>query len=359
MMAKALNMALRGMDLSEEQAYHAVRKMLTGKVPAVQMGAFLTAVRMKGPSPSELVGAARALKEGFVPWARVEDGFLSIDREEIHLDQETIERTSLPLGHGTATFNVSTATALVVAGAGGRVVRHASLVPSERVGTEHVLRELGIQPEVTPSVARRCLDETGVAFLYSPALHPASRLVYQVRRQLGFRTLLNVAGPLSNPCGARAVYLGVYEAEDLLRFPQVAKALGMEQGIIVHGEHTLDEASITGLTRLCELRASGFQVREFVPEDLGLRRAGPGDIKGGDAEQNAAIIRNVLQGERGPRRDLVLLNAALALVACGRAVDVSVGLDMAGESIDSGAALRTLDSLVRLSNERGYLRRAE
>lgn len=359
MMQNALGKVLKGKELSQQEAYEAVRAMLSGKIPAVQMAAFLTAMRVKGASISELVGAARAIKEGLVSWVGLENGFLSMDREEIHLDQETVERTSHGPEGGTATFNVSSAAAIVAAGAGVKVVRHASLVPSERVGTEHVLRHLGIRPEITPSLARRCLEETGVAFLYSPALHPASRLLYQVRRQLGFRTLLNVAGPLSNPCEAKAIYLGAYDAEDILKFPKVAKALGIRRGIIVHGDHTLDEASITGLTRTCELNEAGFQVKEFFPEDVGLSRAKPEEILGGDAERNATVIRKVLEGERGPRRDLVLLNAGLALLAAGRAQDLKSAMEMAQESIDSAEALGRLNCLARLTNETGYVRCAE
>jgi len=359
MVARCLRAVIQGKDLSEREAYLMVRAMLRGKVDPVHMAAVLTAMRVKGLAASELVGAGLALKESFEPWVRLRDGFLSLDREEINLDQETMDRTFLPNNRGTATFNVSTATALVVAGAGGRVVRHASLVPSQRVGTEHVLRELGIQPEVTPSLARRCLEETGVAFLYSSSLYPASRLVHQVRRQLGFRTLFNVAGPLSNPCGASAVYLGVYEVSELSLFPEVARALGVGRGIMVHGESTLDEASITGTTLLCELGPCGSDTRELLPQDLGLRRCSPEEIRGGTARQNALVIRDILKGAPGPRRDLVLLNSALALKACGRALDEREGLAMAVESIDSGAALRTLELLGRLSNEEGYFRKAE
>jgi anthranilate phosphoribosyltransferase len=359
MLADSLEKAIGGKDLSQTEAYYAVKAMLGGEMAPVQMAALLTALRMKGLSCSELIGAGLAFKESLEPWARLENGFLSMDREEINLDRETIERTSLPGDRGTATFNVSTATALVVAGAGAKVVRHASLIPSQRVGTEHVIRELGIQPEVTPSLARRCLEETGVAFLYSSALNRAARLVYQVRMQLGFRTLLNVAGPLSNPCGAGSVYLGVYEISDLTLFPRVTRALGVEKGMLVHGDHTLDEASITGTTRVCVLGPSGNQVKELVPEDLGLSRCKPEDLRGGTARENALVIREILKGSSGPKRNLVLLNSALALTACGRAKDEKEGLAMAAESIDSSAALRSLELLVRLSNEQGYFRKAE
>ncbi len=359
MFEKCLEKAIKAEDLTQEEAYQVVKAMLEGKVVPVRMAALLTALRIKGAAYSELLGAALALRESLAPLAGFENNFLSMDREEIHLDRETIERTSLPEDGGTSTFNVSTATALVVAGAGGRVVRHASLIPSEHVGTEHVLKELGVQPEVTPSVARRCLEDAGVAFLYSPALNPSARLLYQVRKQLGLRTLLNVAGPLSNPMGASFLYLGVYDPSDLSLFCSVAKALGVERGMLVHGEHTLDEASITGATRVCFLDSSKTHVKELVPEDLGLRRWEPQDIKGGTARENAYAIKEVLKGTKGAPRDLVLLNSALALVACKMARDEKEGLCMAAESLDSGAALRSLELLARLSNEQGYLRRAE
>lgn len=359
MFGDCLKKVLGGVDLSQNEAYHVVRAMLGGEMAPVEMAALLTALRIKGLSFSELVGAGLAFKETLEPRVKLDDGFLSMDREEIHLDKETIEKTSLPGDQGTATFNVSTATSLVLAGAGARVVRHASLIPSQHVGTEHVLRELGVQPDVTPSMARRCLEEAGVAFLYSSAWNAGARLVYQVRRQLGFRTLLNVAGPLSNPCGAGSVYLGVYESSDLTTFSSVIRALGVQKGMLVHGDHTLDEASITGTTRICVLSPSGTNMRELVPEDLGLSRCEPQRVRGGTARQNALIIREVLEGAPGPKRDLVLINSALALMACGRAQDEKEGLAMACESIDSGAALRSLELLARLTNEQGYLRKAE
>jgi len=359
MLEKALRKAIAGEDLDESEAFEAVAQILAGGASPIKTGAFLTALRMKGICTEELLGATRALKKLFNPWSELRDGFLAMDREEINVDEETVERTSLPGKKGTATFNVSTACALVVAACGVKVVRHGNLVPSDYVGTEHVLRALGVEPEITPAVAKRCLEEANVAFVYSPMAHPSARLLYQVRRQLGFRTLFNLAGPLVNPCGANAVYLGVYDPRDLLIFATVLRSLGTEKGIVVHGEGTLDEASVTGLTRICILKPGGFEIQEFHPEDLNLRRASPPHIKGGNARENASIIRSILEGESGPRRDLVVLNAALALVASGAESSIGEGMSRASEAIDSGVALRVLNTLVELTNEAPCLRKVD
>lgn len=359
MVERALRKAIAGENLDEKEAFEALGEILSGKVSPVKTGALLTALRMKGICVEELLGATKALRKLFTPWSELDDGFLAIDREEINVDEETIERTSKPEKGGTNIFNVSTACALVAAASGVKVVRHANLVPSDYIGTEHVLRALGIEPEITPAVAKRCLQEANVAFVYTPAVHPSARLLYQVRRQLGFRTLVNLAGPLVNPCGASAVYLGVYEPKDLLIFATVLRSLGTERGIVVHGEGTLDEASITGLTRICRLKRDGFEIQEFQPEELGLKRASESQLSGGDAIENASIIGAVLRGEKGPRRDLVVLNAALALVASGAESSIKDGISRASEAIDSGRALRVLETLVRLTNEALCLRKVD
>lgn len=357
MVQEALEKVMAGRDLEETEVFTVVKEILGGKVTLLRAAALLTALRIKGVKESELLGAARALKEAFDPWKGLENGFLSMDREEINVDEETMKRTSLTMSKGTRTFNVSTAVALVVAGVGTKVVRHAGLVPSEFVGTEHVLRALGVEPEISPALAKRCLEEANVAFIYTPWTHPGARTLYEIRRQLGFRTLLNLAGPLANPCGAQAVYLGVYDPSDMISFAQVSRSLGTKSGIIVHGDDTFDEASITGTTRMCQLKANGFEVKEIVPEEVGLKRAKPEEIKGGDAIHNALTIREVLSGQKGPKRDLVVLNAALALMAMEKAQDILQAMAMAKESIDSGAAMIGLNKLIRLTHESVFLRK--
>jgi anthranilate phosphoribosyltransferase len=356
MIGEAIGQVMRGRDLTEEESYRAMEEMVEGRANPSQIAALLTAWRMKGAAPREILGAAKALRDR-IPRISASDALLSMDREEIHVDDETIDRTSFRNGRGTKTFNVSTATALVVAGAGVRVVKSGNVIPSNLVGGEHVLRALGIELDITRTAVERCIEEVGLAFVYSPASQGRWSATYAVRRQLGFRTLLNLVEPLCNPCGARTVFLGAYEPDGMARMASILRALDIHRGMVVHGEDTLDEASITGKSTLCQLRPAGFEVREMVPEDVGLSRATPDKIRGGDAEANALAIRNILNGERGARRDLVLLNAGLALVGCDKADSVPLGMEMAADAIDSGAARGKLESIVRRTNEQGFMRR--
>jgi anthranilate phosphoribosyltransferase len=279
-----------------------------------------------------------------------------MDREEIDVDDETIDRTSFRNGRGTKTFNVSTATALVVSGAGVRVVKSGNRVPTELVGSEQVIRALGIEPDTGRTLAQRCIRDVGLAFLFPPLAGGNWGTIYTVRRHLGFRTLFNSVGPLCNPAGSGTVFLGAYEPESMPKLASILHELGIHCGMIVHGDDSLDEASITGKSTICQLRPTGFELREMVPEDVGLARATPEDIRGGNAEANAMTIRRILDGERGARRDLVVLNAGLALLGCEKAESIQVGMEMAAESIDSGGARRKLESIAKLTNEEGYTR---
>jgi len=331
-------------------------EMVEGRAVSSQIASFLTASKVKGFAPQEIVGATRALRDR-APRVCVRNEALAMDREEIHLDDETIDRTSFRNGRGTKTFNISTATAFVTAAAGVGVVRCGGVTSSEFVGSEHVLRALGLELEITRTVVERCLDEVGLAFIYMPLLQAGWGPTLDVRRQLGFRTLLNVVAPLCNPCGAKNVFLGVYEPEDVVKMAKILRSLDIENGLVVHGDDCLDEASITGKTIFCQLRPAGFDFQEMSPEDVGLPRAAPEEIRGGNARDNAQILRAVLEGDRGARRNVVLLNAALSLMGAGKADSIRIGLEMAAEAIDSGDAKGRLDTILKITNERGYTRR--
>ncbi len=355
MIKEAIYKVIQGIDLKEEEAYQAMIEIIEGIGTPSQIASFLTGLRIKGPTVPELVGAAKAMRER-VARLSIEDNLIVIDREEINLDDETIFQTALNNKKGTKTFNISTATAFVVAGAGVRVAKSGNMAPSDYVGSANVLRALGIELAITTTLVERCIEEVGLGFLYTPIFQGVWRHTFEVRRQIGFRTLCNIIAPLCNSAGAKTVFLGVYEPEMIAELAQVLKGLDISRGIIVHGEHSLDEVSITGKSLVCEINSRETKTYELFPEDVGLRRAKPQDIQGRDARENARIIHSILDGENGPRRDIVLFNSALALLAAGKANSIQEGLKMAEEAIDSGNAKAKLESIIRLTNEEGFIR---
>ena len=355
MIKEAVRKLIQREDLSEQEAYLAMGDVVEGKATASQIAAFATAARMKGLAVQEIIGAVKAVRER-LPCIPAREDLIVLDREEINLDEETLYQTFSGNGIRTKTFTISTATAFVVAGAGARVAKSGNSGPSDFFGGEQVLRALGIELRISTSLVERCIEEMGVGFLYTPVFQGPWRPTLEVRRQMGFRTLFNLIGPLCNPCGAQKLFLGVYEPESMTTLAQVLKALGIQRGVIVHGQDSLDEVSITGKTLICRADPSGLHFHEILPEDVGLKRAKVEDIAGGNAADNARIIREVLSGETGARRDVVVLSAALALMAACKAKDIPQGMEMARSAIDSREALRRLEGVVRLTNERGYAR---
>jgi anthranilate phosphoribosyltransferase len=322
--------------------------MLNAAAPAVQIGAFLTALRMKGETVEEITAAARVTRAR----ARkidVSNRLVNLDREEINLDDETILDTCGTGGDATNTFNISTATALVAAGAGVRVAKHGSRCVSSACGSADVLEQLGVNLDVPPTAVEACIREIGIGFLYEPLFNTAMARIAELRRQLGIRTLFNLLGPLTNPGGASIQVLGVYEPELTDRMAGVLNNLGIREAFVFCGEGTLDEISVCGPTRISHLKNNAIQTCEVTPEALGFPRAAQADIRGGSARENAQIIRSILKGEKGPRRDVVLLNAAAAFVATGLDPDFQAGTRRAAESIDSGKAERKLDALIDFS----------
>jgi anthranilate phosphoribosyltransferase len=333
-------------DLNAVEMGIAMEEILSGRAAPGVSGAFLTAMRMKGETAEEVTAAARAMRRHT---RRIDagEGVVSIDREEINTDAETIRETSG--AGGTRIFNVSTATAFVAAGAGLRVARHGSRSASGACGSADVLERLGVNLDVPPTAAQTCIREIGIGFLYEPLFNAGLAAAAGVGRQLGFRTLLNRLGPLANPAGADVQVLGVYAPAQVELMAQVLKALGMRKALVVCGERTFDEISICGKTLVARLAGEAVSVFELTPEDCGLERAAPESIRGGDARQNAGIVRRVLEGEAGPCRDIVLLNAAAVFVAAGADHDLRAGAGRAAESVDSGRALAKLDAFVDFS----------
>ena len=332
-------------DLTRIEAAAAMEAIMTGAATGAQIGAFLTALRMKGETVEELIGFAQVMRQKVVRIrARGDDvaGMSGTDREML-ID------TCGTGGDATGTFNVSTATAFVVAGAGLKVAKHGNRSMSSLCGSADVVETLGIKIELSPAKIARCVDEVGIGFLYAPLLHTAMKHVVTVRRETGIRTVFNMLGPLTNPAGANAQVIGVYSEALTEPLARVLAELGTHRAFVVHGADGLDEISNTGTSRISEVREGVVRNSTVRPEDLGLARASIQDLRGGDRTENAEIIRHILSGEVGPRRDIVLMNASAALVVGGRAHDLKEGVAVAAQSIDSGAAADRLAGLVALS----------
>jgi anthranilate phosphoribosyltransferase len=332
-------------DLSRIEAAAAMEAIMSGAATSAQIAAFLTALRMKGETVEELIGFAQVMRQKAVRVRTRGDEVAALTGT----DRDMLIDTCGTGGDATGTFNVSTATAFVVAGAGLRVAKHGNRSVSSLCGSADVVETLGINLDLTPQKVARCVDEIGIGFLYAPLLHTAMRHVMATRREMGIRTVFNMLGPLTNPASANAQVIGVYAPALTEPLARVLAELGTHRAFVVHGADHLDEISNTGESRVSEVREGVVRTFTVRPEDFGLSRASIGDLRGGDREQNADIIRRILAGEPGPRRDIVLMNATAALVVGGRARDLKEGVGIAAQSIDGGAARQKLEALVALS----------
>jgi len=343
MVLEALHrIATHRQSLSRDEARQVMSAILGGKCTDSQIGALLVALSMKGETVEEIVGFAEAIRAEATP--------LSIHRNST-VDVSDTERDALvdtcgTGGDASGTFNISTATALVVAGAGVRVAKHGNRSISSKCGSADVMEALGVNINLTPERLADCLQSVGIAFLFAPALHSAMKYVQPARRELRLRTVFNLLGPLTNPAQASAQVVGVYSAELVEKVAEALSMLGLRRALVVHGTDGLDEITVTGPTRVAEVREGNVRTYEVTPEEFGMQRATLQDLSGGDAAGNAAIIRGILSGEKSPRRDVVLLNAAGALVAAGRADHLMQALPQAARSVDSGAAGKKLETLV-------------
>jgi anthranilate phosphoribosyltransferase len=324
--------------------------IMSGQATPAQIGAFITALRLKGETIEEITGAARVMRRKATQIG-ISDSMVALDRDDINLDLETIVDTCGTGGDGTNTFNVSTTTAFVVAGCGLRVAKHGNRSVSSLCGSADVIESLGVNLDVAPQVVEECLSQVGIGFLYAPALHGAMKYAIGPRKEIGIRSIFNILGPLTNPAGANVQVLGVYDKQLTRVLAEVLKKLGSRGAFVVHGEDSLDEISITGATVVSELKNDQVTTYAIEPEDFGLPRGSLAEIKGGDAQENARIVLSVLQGEPGARRNIVLLNAAAALVAAGRAADFAEGINQAAEAIDSGQAMGKLEGLRKITNQ--------
>jgi len=332
-------------NLTRIEAAAAMEAIMSGAATNAQIAAFLTALRMKGETVEELIGFAQVMRQKAV---KVRTRGVDVVAQT-GTDREMLIDTCGTGGDASGTFNVSTATAFVVAGAGLRVAKHGNRSVSSLCGSADVVETLGISVELSPAKVAQCVDEVGIGFLYAPLLHTAMKHVMAARREMGIRTVFNMLGPLTNPAGANAQVIGVYA--DALTEPlaRVLAELGTIRAFVVHGADGLDEISNTGESHIAEVHEGVVRTSRVRPEDFGLARAKIGDLQGGDRDENAHIIRRVLAGDAGPRRDIVLMNSAAALVVGARSRDLKEGVALAAQSIDSGAAAGKLDALISLS----------
>ncbi|MBF0454639.1 MAG: anthranilate phosphoribosyltransferase [Magnetococcales bacterium] len=333
---QAITRLIDGRDLTQEEARRVMDRIMSGECTDAQIGAYLTALRMKGETVEEIAGSALTMREKS----------LKVKADGVVVD------TCGTGGDGLGTFNISTTVAFVVAASGVNVAKHGNRSISSKSGSADVLKALGVNIDADLAVVERCIAEAQIGFIFAPKHHGAMRHVMAARKELAMRTIFNLLGPMTNPAGAPFQLIGVYDGALTAPMAQVLGRLGSKHALVVHGSDGLDEITTTGPTRVAELDRSG-NVTSYViePEQFGLPRASLDDLKGGDADENAQITQSILSGGLGPRRDIVTLNAGAALCVSGITADINSGLKLACELIDSGKALARLDHLIRLSNE--------
>lgn len=343
-------------DLTEEEMKTVMEEITTGSASDAQIASFITALRMKEETPEEITVAARSIKEKVSTIHGGEDG-VCLDREEITVERETILSTAKGLTEGTKTFNVSTATAFVVAGGGIKVAKHGRKSVSPLCGSADVIEAMGINLDMTSTQLERCIKEIGICFLYGPLARNGLIHIIALREKIGIRTVFNLLEPLINPADAKIQVLGVYEPRLTETMAAVLKNLGIQKGLVFHGQDTLDEMSITGRTKVTEFKGGRIKTYFIKPEDFGLKRGKLIEIEGGDKKKNAEIILEILRGTRGAKRDITVLNAAAVFMIAGRAKNLDEGIELAKQSIDSGEAFDKLERLIKFTNtERRYLR---
>ncbi|MHB8171335.1 MAG: anthranilate phosphoribosyltransferase [Thermincolia bacterium] len=334
MIREAIAKIIEQENLTEEEARGAMEVIMSGQATDAQIAAFITGLRMKGETVAEIAGCARVMRD---------------KATRIYTKHPLIIDTCGTGGDGAHTFNISTTTAFVLAGAGLPVAKHGNRSVSSKSGSADVLEALGVDLNLNPDAVSQCLDEIGIGFLFAPALHGAMKYAIGPRREIGVRTIFNILGPLTNPAGAQAQVIGVYNPALTEVLAGVLARLGVKKAFVIHGHGGLDEASLSGPTRVSGVEHGEVKTFQVDPRDLGLEMAPISALVGGTAEENAVITREILQGDKGPRRDVVLLNAALGLVAGEKAEDIKEGIAIAARSIDSGSAMAKLEQLIEFS----------
>jgi anthranilate phosphoribosyltransferase len=334
MIKSAINLLVSNINLSEIEMAECINEIMEGKATDAQIGAFLTALRIKGETVEEITGAARIMREKATT-IKAPDGVLD---------------TCGTGGDMSHTFNISTTTALVVAGSGVPVAKHGNRSVSSQSGSADVLEALGVKIDLSPQKVEKCLFETGFGFLFAPIFHPAMKYAVGPRREIGIRTIFNILGPITNPAGAKRQILGVFASRLTEILANVLGNLGAVDAIVVHGEDGLDEISISSRTRVSRFNNGNTKNFYIEPEDFGISRNSIEHIIGGTKEDNATITLSIINGEKGPRRDIVLINSAVALIAAGKTEDFKTALNIAKDAIDSGRTSKKLEELKRVSN---------
>ncbi len=335
MIKAVLGTLVEAKNLKEEEARQVMGEIMEGKATAAQIASFLTALRMKGETVAEITGFARAMLE-------------KVDAFSIKID--TLVDTCGTGGDSLNTFNISTAVAFAVAGAGLSVAKHGNRALSSECGSADVLEALGVKLTTPKEKVKECLEKIGIGFLFAPCCHPAMKYALAPRQEMGMRTVFNILGPLINPLRANVRLMGVHSSSLTEPLARVLKNLGVESAFVVWGEDGLDEISINARTRITELKEGKIETYYIKPEDFDMKRASLQEIRGGDREENTRIFKNILGGEKGAKRDIVLINTAACLVAAGRAKSFKEGIEIAKDSIDSGKAKEKLGALISFTN---------
>jgi len=329
-----INKVVNQCHLEEREAEEAMLQIMSGKATPAQIAALITALRLKGETVEEITGFARVMRN---------------HGKRIKVNKRLVDIVGTG-GDSSFTFNISTISAFVVAAAGLPVAKHGNRAVSSKCGSADVLEALGVNIRITPAQVERCLEQTGICFLFAPVFHEAMKYAVAPRREIGIRTVFNLLGPLTNPAGAKILLVGVYDPNLTVVIARVLRSLGVERAMVVYGEDGIDEISHSGKTRISELIMGEIKTYYLSPEDVGIKPGKLADICGGDAEENARIARDVLSGKPGPCRDVVLMNAAAALLVGEKVETMRQGVELAAEVINSGAALRKLEELVAFTN---------
>lgn len=333
MIQEAIERIVSGGSLTRDEAAGVMNQIMSGEATPAQFGAFVTALRMKGETPDEVAGMAQVMRE-----------------KSLHVDIDgTVVDTCGTGGDGSNTFNISTTAAFVVAGAGVKVAKHGNRAMSGSTGSADVLEELGVKIDLSPAGVKRCLEEIGIGFMFAQTFHPSMKFAAGPRREIGIRTVFNILGPLTNPAGVNAQVIGVANAELGETMAQVLGLLGTNHALIVHGGDGLDEMTLSGSNQVWELRNGQVESYTVNPGDLGFDKVHSSELRVGSVTESAKVLRDVLNGAAGPTRNVVVVNAAAALLAADRVSTLSQGVKVASESIDSGAAPAKLDAFIKLS----------
>jgi anthranilate phosphoribosyltransferase len=337
MIKEAIGLVVSGSSLTAEQAELAMQEIMTGEVTPAQLGAFLTALKLKGEKAEEITGFARAMRDKAV---------------HVNATGPVIDIVGTG-GDDSGSINISTAAAVIAAAAGLKVAKHGNRAMSSKCGSADVLEALGVKIDLDAGQVQKCLEEAGISYMFAQVFHPAMKYAAAPRREIGIRTVFNILGPLTNPAGAERMVLGVASEPMVDDMSLVLQGLGCKHALIVHGEDGMDEITISGKTYIGELKDGSIKRFTITPEDFGISRADVQSLRGGEAKENAEMLRRVFSGARGPQRDVIVLNAAAGLLAGDKVESLSQGVTLAVEIIDNGKAREKLEQLIECSNRAG------